>query len=239
MSQPLYPTPHFPAAPANEPRTPWVAARLAVGGLAACAITGVLLTIVSVADNEQTVAALRDGGEAGFGPLQVVALGVIGIYLLALAFAAVTFIVWLYQARSNTDRLNGGAEWAKGWTIGAWFIPLANLVIPFKVVDDVRDASTPYVPDLDAAPVRRAPVGQWWAAVIAVGVLDRISSTHDNALLRAGDPTLASMLDSRPTTYALMAASSAALVAAAVLGSVVVLRIMAAQDKSAELQAAP
>jgi Domain of unknown function (DUF4328) len=60
------------------------------------------------------------------------------------AFTAVAFITWLYQARENLDlRREIGMRWAKGWTIGGWFVPIADLVIPARVVAEVVARSRP------------------------------------------------------------------------------------------------
>jgi hypothetical protein len=59
-------------------------------------------------------------------------------------FTAVAFITWLYQARENLDlRRETGMRWAKGWTIGGWFVPIADLVIPARVVGEVVARSRP------------------------------------------------------------------------------------------------
>ncbi len=51
---------------------------------------------------------------------------------------AVLLMVWLNlaykagQSRGAIDR-----TWSSGWTVGAWFIPFANLAIPKLVVNEV------------------------------------------------------------------------------------------------------
>ena len=67
-----------------------------------------------------------------------------GVLTLGWLYTATTFMVWLYQARQALDRRGEtGMRWATGWTIGGWFIPLANLVIPARVVAEVYARSAP------------------------------------------------------------------------------------------------
>lgn len=68
--------------------------------------------------------------------------GFTGLIWLA---AFVLLIIWMYQAHKATARLQPGARrWSAGWTIGGWFIPLANFVIPPMVfVETGRIADAP------------------------------------------------------------------------------------------------
>jgi hypothetical protein len=87
-----------------------------------------------------------------------------GLAVLGWVYTIATFLVWLYQARENLDlRGEQRMRWAKGWTIGGWFIPFANLVIPARVVGEVYARSEP-----GGGPVWRMPrlVLVWWLAFI-------------------------------------------------------------------------
>lgn len=56
--------------------------------------------------------------------------------------AAALVIIWFYRVRDNLDAFAGSApELRTGWAIGGWFVPLANLVIPFRVMADVARVS--------------------------------------------------------------------------------------------------
>ena len=57
-------------------------------------------------------------------------------------------IIWFYQAyRSAESRGAIGNRWSTGWSIGAWFIPVANLAIPKLVMNDVDRMSNPLAGD--------------------------------------------------------------------------------------------
>ncbi|WP_409474502.1 DUF4328 domain-containing protein [Streptomyces sp. HC307] len=56
------------------------------------------------------------------------------IQVCAYAPCAVMFIVWFFRMRRSTglmapDRFRSGL----GWAIGAWFIPIANLWMPYRI----------------------------------------------------------------------------------------------------------
>lgn len=86
---------------------------------------------------------------------------------LIVAFAAgAFFIAWLYRAYKNLGAL--GAEAMRhqpGWAIGGWFIPIVNLVLPKRIVDDLWRASDPEGPAsrFSTWGPRRVPsLYNWW-----------------------------------------------------------------------------
>jgi hypothetical protein len=67
--------------------------------------------------------------------------------LLAFVVAAVLFIRWFRRAYANLTAL--GAEklrFATWWTIGSWFIPIANLFRPKQIANDIWRGSDPERP---------------------------------------------------------------------------------------------
>lgn len=55
---------------------------------------------------------------------------------------AVLFIIWFHRAYGNADIFNPGAVTrSRGWAIGAWFIPIGNLFIPYKMAKEMWAAS--------------------------------------------------------------------------------------------------
>jgi hypothetical protein len=78
--------------------------------------------------------------------------------------ACACFIVWSYRARRNVDRLPGSQPyWPTGFTIGAWFIPLANLVLPCLVVADIaRNSVDPR--DTAGRRAMTALAAAWWSS---------------------------------------------------------------------------
>ena len=57
--------------------------------------------------------------------------------------AFVLLIVWSFKAHRATDLLQPERRsWSSGWTIGGWFIPLAQFVIPGQVLIEVEKISS-------------------------------------------------------------------------------------------------
>jgi hypothetical protein len=69
--------------------------------------------------------------------------GLLSLVQLGTRLAAIALvIVWFYRARANLDAFAGSVpELRTGWAIGGWFVPFANLVIPFRVMADIARAS--------------------------------------------------------------------------------------------------
>jgi len=85
-----------------------------------------------------------------------------------LVVAVVLFLVWLYRAVSNANRLAFWMRFTPGWAVGWFFIPIANLFRPLQVVREVWRVCDPS-PAAGTAAGRRdlrvSPlVPVWWAA---------------------------------------------------------------------------
>jgi hypothetical protein len=89
--------------------------------------------------------------------------------LVCIAVLAPTITVaicaWLYRARANLDAFaEARPKWGRGWAIGAWFIPLANLWIVPSVLDDVVRGSVPPGQRRDRV---SGALRLWWGSSVA------------------------------------------------------------------------
>jgi Domain of unknown function (DUF4328) len=57
--------------------------------------------------------------------------------------ALVMFVVWFHRARINADGHGWPQRESPGWAIGAWFVPVANLWLPFRIMVDIWRAGLP------------------------------------------------------------------------------------------------
>ena len=117
-----------------------------------------------------------------------------GLAALALLLAIVVFvliIIWLNQAfDSAASRGATGTTWSSGWAVGGWFIPLANLVIPKLVFNEVDRMSRP---ELAPEPIGttwkgmpRTLVGDMWWVLYVAGTIGGYAAgyiTHVNGLI--------------------------------------------------------
>lgn len=92
--------------------------------------------------------------------------------------SAVTFIMWFYRAHRNLRALGYCyLDYAPGWTIGGWFVPIGNLFIPYLVMVEIWRGSDPA--RLDRASLQRAPslalVRGWWLFWLLMTVVSPFS----------------------------------------------------------------
>jgi hypothetical protein len=140
--------------------------------------------------------------------------GAAPFYALTQLVIAVLFIVWQYRVAKNNEALERQhPRFTPGWSIGAWFIPVANFVIPVMIVQDLWRGATPTTPRGD--PRWRSAkgswlVGVWWAACLLS--LLRFGASN-------GDDT---SLDDIESSNKIALVGVAATIVAAVLGAFVV-----------------
>lgn len=177
---------------------PWILARSAQAAIAAAAVADVFRA-AAVRDHH-----LRhtDASEHKSGFVSMVFL-----YLMTLAI--VLFLVWLARSRRNAQELSPGASVpSRGWTIGAWFIPVVNFLVPRQLVLDIgRASSASWEQKRDTT-----LVNLWWVAWI----------THAVVLVMGGRVA--------PGSMAFLVVAEALMIAAAVLLGLVIERITALQS---------
>lgn len=111
---------------------------------------------------------LTDDQELGDSPISA-ALALIIFLLAVLEFfvyvaTVVVFLMWLYRAANNLKAFNAWhrPEYSPGLAVGSFFIPFANLVIPYRAVKEVWQKSC--LPDeaLLAEPSPPSQFPLWW-----------------------------------------------------------------------------
>ncbi len=116
----------------------------------------------------------------------VIVVGLNALVMLpVLVGTIVFFLIWLHTAVENLQRLGTRKpEYSPGWAVGGFFIPIANLFIPYKAVKETWVLSDPRLetPGEEMWQQRGASsiVGWWWAFWILSTVVERISSRISN-----------------------------------------------------------
>jgi hypothetical protein len=161
-----------------------------VGSIAVAA--QVLVALVALANLLEAVAEARGlTTQAG-----LIAL----VYLLGLLAAAVVFVVWLWQVRSNVELVAGAASQrlGRGWAIGGWICPIVNLWFPFRYVVDVWRASAPdRVDNGEGDDNGEGLVLGWWLCFLAANIGARVATYNNGAsvnLVAAGLLVVAGVL---------------------------------------------
>jgi hypothetical protein len=182
----------------TTPKAPRILARSAQAAIAAAAVADVFrATAVRDQHLRHTDASLQ---ESGF-------ISMIFVYLMTLAI--VLFLVWLARSRRNAQELSPQASVpGRGWTIGAWFIPVVNLFVPRRFLLDIgRASSASWDQKRDAT-----LVNLWWVAWITHAVVLVVGSRV------------------APGSMAFLVVAEAIMIAAAVLLGLVIERITALQS---------
>jgi hypothetical protein len=98
--------------------------------------------------------------------------------------ALVMFMVWLYRARINADGRGWPQRESPGWAIGAWFVPVVNLWLPFQIMADIWRAGLP--PEERAN--RAILPGIWWACLSVGSLLPYVTARSANLAWHADIP---------------------------------------------------
>lgn len=213
------------------------AARLAVVALILWVVIDLIRTTLAVGHYEHRITGMTHGhADVWFAwmayglldfllPLGMATAVADRMWILGTLVAAAAFGRWLYQARRNAGRSGGSLKWAPGWAVGGWFIPVANLMIPYLVLRDVRRASAPAS--------RSAPVGWWWTSVLVTVLLNRLIWLL-GVVTSDGGSFHGTALDTRTMAYPLWAAGTVMIVVTAFLSARVMRRISEAQQRTGD-----
>ncbi|MFD4758794.1 DUF4328 domain-containing protein [Streptomyces sp. NPDC058439] len=85
-----------------------------------------------------------------------------GVMTLA---TGIVFILWFRRLRMNAEVFDPSVQpMSPGWSIGAWFIPFANLVLPRRIAGGIWTASAQTNPDGSWRTVPATAMNLWWGA---------------------------------------------------------------------------
>jgi hypothetical protein len=108
-------------------------------------------------------------------------VGIVGLLNLPVyIFTIITFLVWQHRAYKNLPALKSrNLQNSPGWAVGWWFIPFANLWMPFQVIREMWNESDPdfeeelgFLSNSYGTPLI---VGWWWAFWIIGNIVTNIS----------------------------------------------------------------
>ncbi|MEW2373865.1 DUF4328 domain-containing protein [Streptomyces sp. NPDC006656] len=89
----------------------------------------------------------------------------------------VVFIIWFHRVRSNGGVFRPDVfTLGRGWAIGAWFVPVANLFLPHRIARQTWRASTQYGPDGSERTAPATLLTSWWVLWVLAAVTGRVFS---------------------------------------------------------------
>jgi hypothetical protein len=161
-------------APAYGPPAQWRSLRGITTALTWLFVAHIVLTallIIGVSNHLRVLTDKEAGGlvfdtksvnDANAFPAAMIILS--GFVALAIF---VLLVIWLYRAAKNNEALGRqNPRLGPGWAIAGWFIPLANLVIPFIIMDDVWRGADPSIARGDPNWRRSSTLGAIWAWLV-------------------------------------------------------------------------
>jgi hypothetical protein len=108
------------------------------------------------------------------------AFAIVGIaYLVSVVAGAIGFLVWFRRAYSNVPAtIRRPARFGRGWSIGAWFVPILNFWRPKQIGNDIWRAGDPEA--IGNERWNTLPVSQlvhwWWALYLLAGIVGGIAT---------------------------------------------------------------
>jgi hypothetical protein len=93
--------------------------------------------------------------------------------------AAVSFLMWLHRANRNLSPLGAShPEFSPGWAVGWFFIPLANIIVPYRVVKEIWVKSNPLLNEPGEESWQQSGsssvLGWWWGIWLISNMIDQI-----------------------------------------------------------------
>jgi len=209
----MYPSPYRPPFNSAHGRANIVKILLIVGAIA----TGLSLLAEALSLG---ISPFTEGQELGDNPSGVAITLIIFLFalleLMIYLTTVVFFLVWLYRASNNVQAIDPsrGLNYSPGLAVGSFFIPFANLVIPYRAVKEVWQRSGPPEDALLSEPSAPAVFPIWWffwlLASFAGNISIRMSFTEN------ADATTATMISIVASALSIVAAVFAYLVVSAI-----------------------
>lgn len=115
-------------------------------------------------------------GIGAYSPVLALALGatnaLVGLFLL---IATVPVIGWIYRAHANLHQAGlDELRYTPRWSVGSFFVPLVNLVVPFRAMRELHNRSHGEGPWQAATAV--GDVTSWWACLIAAIAVSTVAT---------------------------------------------------------------
>ncbi|MCX4729995.1 DUF4328 domain-containing protein [Streptomyces sp. NBC_01363] len=231
---PMPPAPAF-LAPQQYLRSPEGLAKAVVVLLAVVAVADVL----AVAAGLNTRRVLAAGLANDFATYdEAVATFADDLYAAASSLQTLTnlatgvvFIIWFRRVRLNAEVFDPSLQSMRpGWAVGAWFVPIGNLVLPRRIAGGIWAASAQTNTDGSWRTVPATVMNLWWGAWVCSQII-----TQYTARRYWGAEQPQELLD----TTGLLVATDAFDIVAAVLAVLFVRKLTRMQGERAALGVYP
>ena len=173
----------FQQPPSGHPQyRPYVSAHNLTRLVTVLLIVGAVISLLTIPSHvlDLSVDPLAEDQEITDNPGGFLALaltGVLGLATIAVYIATVVvFLMWLYRVSNNVASFGETRQTSAGWAVGYFFIPIANLFMPYQAIKEIWKKSGPKAADAFSDGV--SPPGffpAWWGFWIASNITSNIS----------------------------------------------------------------
>jgi len=96
------------------------------------------------------------------------------VQIIGLLITAVVFLCWIHRGNANARQLGAiGMRFTPGWSVGWYFIPIANLWKPYQAMKEIWRASA--APAQWQSSHRSAVLPWWWFFFLVSGIAGNVS----------------------------------------------------------------
>ncbi|MCU0354272.1 MAG: DUF4328 domain-containing protein [Cytophagales bacterium] len=113
------------------------------------------------------------GGDMQAALIAILFTGAYALVLVLHLALAVVYIQWYRRAYHNLQKAGHRTEMSEGWAAGSWFVPLANLVLPYRIMKEIWYKTQV---EITQKPVNHTIVTAWWLAFIGGNVISQVFS---------------------------------------------------------------
>lgn len=175
--QPVYPGPPPPVGVLRSPQGLATALTVLLSVAAAVNLFSAGANVFAWSLMKGLIADPDRIGDESLGLSDVLTALAGGLQLLTVLGTATVFIIWFHRVRVNGEIFRPNAfTQARGWAIGAWFIPIGNLFLPYRIARQIWTASAQLGPDGSSRPVSSTPLTAWWVVWVIAACTERAFS---------------------------------------------------------------
>jgi hypothetical protein len=118
-----------------------------------------VLAFLSAGTSLLELLELVDYEAAELSPLSAAATVIVVTSVLVLLVDMVLVAIWIHRAHANLRDAGYDKQFTPGWAVGWFFVPFANLVMPFRAMRELWNLSHLQADSIDSPP---SILTQWW-----------------------------------------------------------------------------